>query len=568
MVQKLGLGKTKFNSSVCLLIDQPQPLVQIWLTERLIRQKSSGAWPSLALTKIIQNKDFLINFSELDIAENRDVERPDFFEDFYDEQFPFYEFLKKNNLHLFTKKFNSSIKYITHHEAHAYSALAFSPFEKSLIVVLDGAGSSSREFSSHEHKDRPDNSHEECSVYTQNKGSLELIHKRWLKFEKSQKHPEQTFSKGIGTLYEKAAEFIFNCSTSSGKVMGLAPFGEAQEIKNRLEFLEDLPWNQAFSGKTKKDWEESTMKKFFCDLAATVQLELEKDYEALLIKLKKQFPDYDNLILAGGCALNCTNNAKISTKNLFKEIYVVPFPGDESIAFGLANALRFKEFPLKWMNTSLEEQSAYLGPLSSVPTNELVESKLKEHNIDYIYVEDLILDAVQELKEGKIIGWFQGRSESGPRALGNRSILARADRAGLKNYLNEHIKFRESFRPYGCSILHERTHEYFEVEEGFDNPFMSFAIKVKDDYREILSEVIHVDGTSRMQAVRRGQNELFYKLIKKFGEETNLFCLLNTSLNIMGEPIVETIEDAINFFKTVPVDSMYVGQFKLERKNV
>ncbi|MBC7537173.1 MAG: hypothetical protein H7281_00005, partial [Bacteriovorax sp.] len=314
-----------------------------------------------------------------------------------------------------------------------------------------------------------------------------------------------------------------------------------------------------------KEWEESIHFNGYCNLAATVQQELEKDYHSLLISMKQKFPAYENIILTGGCALNCTNNAKILDSKMFNKIYVLPFPGDESISLGLASQMYYQDNFQIWEPLSFEKQVAYLGPISSMPNEEKLVSILETKKIKFIFSEDIISNAIDDLITGKIIGWFQGRSESGPRALGNRSILARPDRNGLKDYLNTNIKFRENFRPYGCSVTHEKASEYFEIDSGFDNPYMSYALRVRSQFKELLNEVSHTDGTSRMQTVRESQNPLFYELISRFGKSSNLYCLLNTSLNIMGEPIVETMEDAVNFFEKTNVDSMYIGKIKLIR---
>jgi carbamoyltransferase len=166
------------------------------------------------------------------------------------------------------------------------------------------------------------------------------------------------------------------------------------------------------------------------------------------------------------------------------------------------------------------------------------------------------------------VAWFQGRSESGPRALGNRSILARPDVTGLKDKLNKSIKFRESFRPYGCSVIQEKAHLYFDIDQNFNNPYMSFAIKVREEHKELLKEVSHIDGTSRMQTVKIGQNEKFYRLLERFGEKSGLPCLLNTSLNVMDEPIVETIQDVRRFMENTPTDYLVINDFLIKRKDL
>jgi carbamoyltransferase len=304
----------------------------------------------------------------------------------------------------------------------------------------------------------------------------------------------------------------------------------------------------------------------FKNIAASVQQKLEEDYDSVLAIVRKKFPDYENLILTGGCALNCTNNARLYYQNQFKKIYIPPFPGDESISFGLAHYLKYKDNPSTWKKVSREEQAAYLGSKVGAGFDAEIEKEFSVEGFDLKKSLDVFSEAAELLEGNRIIAWFQGRSESGPRALGNRSILARPDSVGLKDHLNKNVKFRESFRPYGCSVLHSKAHHYFEVEEGFDNPFMSFAIKVKDEYKDKLKEVSHIDQTSRMQTVRVGQNEKFYRLIETFGDKTGLYCLLNTSLNVMDEPILETVADAKRFMEKSPIQYLVIGDYVVTKK--
>ncbi|MBC7540321.1 MAG: hypothetical protein H7281_15975, partial [Bacteriovorax sp.] len=292
----LGIGKTKFNSSVCLIPFNDLSQIQIWQTERLTRKKDSGAWPSVALNEMDLYKTQK-NISEFKIAENRDVETPSFFEDFYNESFPFYDFIGKKKLEKYSKKFNPQIKFITHHEAHAYAALTMSPYEKSIIVVMDGAGNRAQEFDSLSRGTSDDEDLEECTVYLQNGPRLELVLKRWIKFVKNPSQANHIFSNGIGYFYEKVSEYIFNSPTSAGKVMGLAPFGFPETVSNRLVFQTKINWENSFLGKNKKEWEESIHFNGYCNLAATVQQELEKDYHSLLISMKQKFPAYENIIL-------------------------------------------------------------------------------------------------------------------------------------------------------------------------------------------------------------------------------------------------------------------------------
>ncbi|QDK40064.1 hypothetical protein DOM21_01040 [Bacteriovorax stolpii] len=547
--QYLGLGKTKYSSSVCL-IDQDQS-VEMLLTERLNRKKNSGAWPELPLKSLNERLDRL----NLIIAENRDVHHPMQIEDIKNGIFPFYDYLKKENLDFFTSRFNPHIAFISHHFCHASAALAISPFEKAVIIVMDGAGT---EVDAEEY--------EECSVFLQDGVKLTPSFKQTIRFSKSHKHSEHSFGNRIGSAYEKASEFIFNSPNSSGKVMGLASFGKALPLKDYYDFMENLPWDLSFKKKSKQDW-ENTDHTLFKNIAATVQQALEDDYARIIAKVKELHPEYENLILTGGCALNCTNNAKILYQNLFRRIFVPPFPGDECIGFGLAHALKFKEHPESWQPLLFENQSAYFGAQSSVPTDHEIEKHFSSNEFKLEKHQNITTAAAQLLYEGQTIAWFQGRSESGPRALGNRSILSRPDIPGLKDRLNSDVKFRESFRPYGCSALYEKAHLYFDVEEGFNNPYMSYAIKVRPEFKTTLKEVSHIDETSRMQTVRAGQNDRFYKLINEFGQKSGLYCLLNTSLNVMDEPILETVADARRFMEKTPIEYLIIGDFVIRKIN-
>lgn len=545
--QYLGLGKTKYSSSICL-INKDQS-VEMLLTERLNRKKNSGAWPEIPL-KHIYNK---LDFSSLKMGENRDVHHPMQIEDIQNELFPFYDYLKKEKLENFTSRFNPDIEFITHHFCHASAALAISPFSKSVIIVMDGAGS-----------EIENNKYEECSVFLQDGVNLVLSFRQEIAFLKSHKHSNHSFGNRIGALYEKASEFIFNSPNSSGKVMGLASFGLPLKIEDYYSFMESLPWELSFKKKSKKEWEDIDHS-LFKNLAATVQKALEDDYDKVIKKIKELHPEYTNLILTGGCALNCTNNAKILYQNLFDQIFVPPFPGDECIGFGLAHALKFKENPLLWKPLPFENQSAYLGPKESAPTDSEITKHFHDNDFLLTKVHDVCKKAAELLEQGHTIAWFQGRSESGPRALGNRSILSRPDIGGLKDKLNRSVKFRESFRPYGCSALYEKSHLYFEIEEGFNNPYMSYAIRVRPEYKTLLKEVSHVDETSRMQTVRKGQNAKFYKLIEEFGNLSGLYCLLNTSLNVMDEPILETVADARRFMEKTPIEYLVIDDFVIKK---
>jgi carbamoyltransferase len=545
----LGLGKTKFNSSICFIDDSNN--LEILITERFNRSKYSGAWPEKSLLKI-KNKLSLPNTS---IAENRDMMYPWILEDKIDSHFPFYDFLEKNELHHFTKKHNPKINYLNHHFAHATAALALSPFSKSIIVVIDGAGSPIE-----------DDQFEECSIYLQNDSNITCVFQRTLKYSPSKNWPHHTFGNQIGSAYESISKFIFNSENSSGKVMGLAAYASPiDSIKNLDTYLEDLDWNKSFKGNNKEMWEK-TDQQFFKQVASSIQSKFEYEMFNIINYIKMNYSYIPNLIITGGCALNCTFNAKLVNQKLFDQVYIPPNPGDESISLGLAKALQFSANSKLWEPVEHKDQTTSLGCIESIPNSQEILD-LFSHDDKYEIIEsnNIAQDAANLLLSNNIIAWFQGRSEIGPRALGNRSILANPTIPNLKTYLNQNIKFREDFRPYGASTLYEKAHLYFEIPQHFNNPFMSFAVKVKHEFKEILKEVSHIDQTSRFQSLQKTQNKLFYELIEYFGNSSGLYCLLNTSLNIMDEPILESVSDAKRFMDKTKITYLVIDKYIIKK---
>lgn len=565
----LGLGKTLYNSSVCALLKRDAELdIEIALSERLLRKKATGVWPERALRTVLESVG---SVPSMEIAENRDVITPDARERDLDKVLPFYSHLKAAGLGEFTQKFNPKIKFVSHHLAHAYAALALSPFRRCLILVVDGAGSAFPDVMDNDAPFLPrlggqpgqSGSVEECSIYLLDQGKLSPLIKRWRNFEKLQILPRTVVSEGVGIFYETIAKYLFNSERAAGKVMGLAALSEGKVVANRVDYLKALDWGNQYLGHSATDWDQQRDLQGQAQIAADAQASFEDDLMQTLRFLRSQYSEVESLIITGGCALNCTFNGKLLREKIFREVHVPAFPGDESIGLGTASFLYHSNNA--WRTVPHSDQHAYYGPKTSTPQATEVAKTFKDFKL--IKPLDIADYAADRLAQGKILGWFQGRSESGPRALGNRSILADPRIPGLKNRLNRSIKFREDFRPYGSSCLYERSHEYFEVDPGFNNPFMSFAVFTRRKWRERLNEVTHADGTSRIQTVRRTQNPRFYDLLQRFDDRTGLACLLNTSLNVMGEPIVETVADAKNFLLKTPVDGLVIGDFYVERPN-
>jgi carbamoyltransferase len=560
----LGIGKTMYNTGATRL-EVDSNGIGNWVTslsERVERKKFSRAWPLNALKALRINWDDL---SPACISHNSDISNPELKESLLAKASPFYEMLDLNGLSQCTKKGNPGISYIEHHLAHAFSSLIVSPFDKCFVLVMDGGGSRRSETSFKEQG--PSDDIEHTTLYYWNGSKLEVVLKEWLSYTESS-IPGRKFSRGVGSLYEKAAEFIFNDSLASGKVMGLAGFGKKFSVVSSdtdyFDFLNSLSWDKAFVGKSKEEWQENENMEYWKDLAASVQYLFEENLKRLSLVIQNDLvPRYGNLplIMTGGCALNCTANELIRAQNIVPEIFVSPFPGDESISLGCSIAKAYGDDLVKFVKKPWEEQSSFYGPL--IDFNE-VPIIFKDYEVKEI---SNYSEVCSQLSTGEVIGWFQGRSECGPRALGHRSLLASVSRLGLKDFLNLEIKFREDFRPYGASLLFEDANLYFDIPKYLQNPFMSFATPIRSEFKELLKEVCHVDGTCRMQTVMKQQNESFYELLngmKKMGE---LPILLNTSLNIMGEPIVESLKDALVFLENSRVNTMVIDKFLIKKRD-
>lgn len=534
MKYSLGLGKTIFNSGICLLPPANYHEAEIVLSERIDRKKNSGAWPELAL----RDQDILSR-ELIGSAQNRDVQTVKQFEDYLDTRYPFRERIQARG---FTPFLEENSLTVNHHLAHAYSASLFSPFTECLILVVDGSGSAHPE------------GYEYLSLYRFDNQQFELLDKRCSPFD------QNGYSQSIGLFYEGISEFIFNSKTLAGKVMGLAPLGKSLgKVSSYPEFLKNLDQTKKFNGKSKQDWESSPHLDFYKELAATVQEAFEDYLFEYVSDIAVRYPQ-SNLILAGGCALNCTFNGKLWKSKLFKNIYIPPNPGDEGISLGCAWSLikdKVTWSPLPW-----NRQTSARGAKRQCELKDIQRVfsgyKIKELNLDE--VADLV-------NENECIAWFQGRSEVGPRALGQRSILAKP-RRGVKAFLNAKVKFRESFRPYGCTLPQDEVANYFEVDKTFENPFMSFAIPVKPEYFHDLEDVCHIDQTSRFQTLHREQNPRYYDLLKLVGKKTGKPILLNTSLNIMGEPILETIEDAYRFMENSVIKYLVLNDYLIMKDQI
>ena len=305
--------------------------------------------------------------------------------------------------------------------------------------------------------------------------------------------------------------------------------------------------------------------KFIFDIGASAQ----KVLEDVILKMVNHIhtkTKMKNLCIGGGVALNGVANYKILSEGPFENVHIPPSPGDAGSAVGAAQYLYYvyHKNPKDTSDcTRLIQENVYVGPSYS---NEEIKSFLDSKNISYKSFDDttLLQKTAQIIADGNVVGWYQGKMEWGPRALGNRSILADPRRADMKDILNAKIKHRESFRPFAPSIMEEFVSEYFEI--GIPSPYMLMVAPVKK--AKEIPAVTHVDGTGRLQTVSKESNELYYDLINEFYKITGVPVIINTSMNVMGEPIVNTPEQAYAMLEKTDMDYIVMGNYLISKKDI
>jgi carbamoyltransferase len=447
--------------------------------------------------------------------------------------------------------------HLEHHIAHIASAYYCSPWERAAGFSYDGSG----DFVS--------------TMMTRCEGqNIEVLDRVFLPHS-------------LGSVYTMICEFIgYSKYGDEGKVMGLAPYGDntlceqiAEIVAPKdhgfqldLSYFKSLGSNQGmqilpdgsvrlarhFSDRMEKQFGEprrpnEEISHRDMNLAFALQHRFEEIFFNLLDDLHTR-TRIDELVMAGGCALNSVANGKIFDRTPFRSTYIQPAAGDEGLAVGAA--LHAYHSVLE-QPRRLELRKSYLGPEFSAAR---IESSLKSAGMNYQKLErQPLLDAVAaNIARGSVVGWFQGRMEWGPRALGNRSILAHPGLPDMKDILNARIKHREWFRPFAPSILAEYQHDYFEHDHP--SPFMLHVYKIRPEKRSLLCAVNHVDDTGRLQTVARDENPLYYDLISTFHRLTGIPVLLNTSFN-ENEPIVCTPEQAIDCYRRTRMDCLAIGSF-------
>jgi carbamoyltransferase len=463
---------------------------------------------------------------------------------------------KNNPLYLAN---SNKVVTVSHHLAHAYSAFAACPFDKGVVMVVDGVGNYSSDITEPGQLTKNVNplARESESYYSFDGSRIETLKKVWLKPVRGFLSDEFYFMPGLGALYSRVSIYIFAHWNKCGEVMGLAPYGRPDAIKPLLEIKSDevgvpewgVEFDKPFLPEQERDWEASSSMQHWKDVAWRVQ----DDAETLLLKRAiwlRETTGAKNLCMAGGVALNCVANGRIVREAGFDNVWVQPAAGDDGIAIGCAyyGYLALLKKPRSSVMTH-----AFLGaPYSDEDARAAADKWLVRLQTTNTPSKNICRDTAKLLSEGHVFAWFQGRSEFGPRALGNRSILADPRKAEMKDKLNKRVKHRQAFRPFAPVVLAERANEIFEGNE--ESPFMLLVKRVRPEWRDKIPAIVHVDGTARVQTVRQDQNERLYGLLKEFDAITGVPVLLNTSLNVKGEPIVETPADALACFLGTGID--------------
>lgn len=441
--------------------------------------------------------------------------------------------------------------FVEHHHSHAASAFLPSPFEEAAILTLDGRGELA------------------TTTYDMGRGS------------RIERLGQVNMPHSLGILYEQVTEYLgFLHSSDEYKVMALASFGKKGSSNGHPRYLSDFFEIISLGREGQYTVQPAHLEERFgparmrggpleqrhYDVAYALQLALEETVLELAGWLYRS-TGMKNLAMAGGVALNVVMNSCIRDRGPFEQVWVQPAAGDAGTALGAALWIDAQERKAGGNGTSLNPATArpycmdhaFLGPEYS---EQEIENYLRWSKLPYRRSNDVANEVAAILAEDKIIGWFQGRHEFGPRALGARSILASPISTSMQARLND-IKDREDFRPVAPVVLEEEAPNWFEG--GCQSPFMLFVFDVKPDKAYIIPAVQHIDGTARIQTINRGQNAPYYDLLKAFGERTGVPILVNTSFNTRGKPIVLTPRDALETFWTSPLDALVMGPFILEK---
>lgn len=450
------------------------------------------------------------------------------------------------------------IRHLNHHLAHAASAYFTSGWDECIVAVIDGMGEV-----------------EGVSVYHAHDGSLHRIYR-------------VLAADSIGIFYSLVTFHLgFDFNADEYKIMGLAPYGDPQRFRRFFEeTIRLMPGGAVqipplYANRTEEDCETYLGTRRFLHEhlipARAPEAELTQDHQDVAAALQRRLDEVvrhvtaeaarrhscGRLAMAGGVALNCTANGALLRSGLFREIYVQPAAGDDGSALGAA----LYRAHARGQRDMARQGVPLWGPRYSEQDVRRAIATVAPR-LDVVEFDDVAATAAAAaacIAHGEVIGWYRGRMEFGPRALGNRSILADPSRPGMRDRINAMIKMREAFRPFAPAVSIEEAHLWFDVEPMSSFPFMIVTVDVRPAHRDALPAITHVDGSARLQTVARDTNPAFHALLQAVGRETGKELVLNTSFNVKGQPIVNTPQEAIDTFLATGLDALFIGDRCIRR---
>lgn len=537
----IGIGGSDHNVSSCLLEDGE---LKVYIEEeRLSKEKHGNGVKSSMLKSVDYCLEYMgLKYEDVDYFVSNDLYCP-----------------RLNN----KKDCMNKLIRINHHLAHMASAYYLSGFDQAAIFVSDGSGSVVSHF------------HVETMTlgFASNK-CFKVLDKIYGSNTLNPESSNVVKGNSFGRFYSKVSNLCGFELHNDGKLMGLASYGTPRFVNLFRSFFRltvtpygldvIVDFDAQFKDLYKKLYEETNEEKKFqlrADYAYAAQALIEeKTYEILNYLYEKS--KCPNLCYAGGTALNSVLNGKIKKMTPFDYVYIPPVPNDSGTAIGAAlygyyNLFTDKKPTYRQLNSAFwgrdYDKDSYLKAIYKYGDRIIVEEMYSTKSV----VDDLI--------QKRVIGWYQGRSEVGPRALGNRSILADPRHAEMKDIINSKVKFRESFRPFAPIVMEEHVLEYFDTD-FIPNPFMLYVGLVKEEKKELIPAVTHVDGTARLQTLNQKESPKLYDVLSAFYKRTGVSVLLNTSFNTKGKPMVETPMDAIECMLSCGMDVLYLGNYRITKR--
>lgn len=558
----LGLNYAFHDTSACLVGDDGQLLCAME-EERFTRQKHTQSFPINAIEHcLLKSGITLRQIDHIAVSINPSLnvaEKLSYWSELPDstgfEEYEFKRLYERNKIFVdWVRRIRSAtnkvikIHFVDHHLCHSIGSYLVSPWNEAALLSLDGWG-------------------EWGTTWLGHAEDLSVTGLR-----------QSFFPDSLGAFYSAATEYCgFQPNYDEGKTMGLAPTGDPTRFapvvrgmistENGLLKLNnawfDFPqltgrfYGEKFAeefGKPRRKGDD--IQSHHRDLAAAAQLVLEECALDLCQYLQSTVKS-KNLVISGGVALNSVMNGRILKEKIFEDLYVMPAAGDSGTSIGAAYYVHNKVLNNE---VRFHHNNPFIG---TTYDDEEYETTLRQGNIRYSKPPNLLELVVEILQEGGIVGWFQGPMEFGPRSLGSRSILANPAIPEMKNILNARVKRREEFRPFAPAVPDERLQDYFDLK--VTSPFMLKVCDVLPEARHLFPAAVHVDGSARVQTVDRSINQKFYDLLTTFGQRTGCPVLLNTSFNIMGEPIVESPDQALRCFYTTGLDALVMGSFLVRK---